>query len=79
MPLVPIDLDRLKSLAEDRGMSIPMLMQLLGVKRIGAKVEADLKARIWQLLEHKSHAVEIAKIPQAFPQAQVTCIRTIPE
>lgn len=71
MPLVHLDLDKLRSLAEDRGMTIPMLMQLVGVKRLGTKVDADLKLRIWKVLENRALAIKLVEIKLAFPNATV--------
>ncbi len=77
MPLVPIDLDKLKSLAEDRGLTIDLIMKTLEVKSIGGMVEPELKGRIWSML--KQHEPKIAEVKTKFPQSNVFCVRTIPE
>lgn len=69
--LVPLDIDKLKALAEDRGLTIPKLMELAGAKRLGVKIEADLKTRIWKILENREIAAKLAEVKRAFPQATV--------
>lgn len=51
-----------------------MLMELAGAKRLGTKIEADLKAKIWKILETRAHAAKIAEVKTAFPEAKIESI-----
>ncbi len=75
MTMVPLDLNRLKSLCEDRGMTIPDLMELAGVKRLGTKIPSEDKAKIWKILENRDLAAKLAEVKRGFPEAKVEKIR----
>jgi hypothetical protein len=75
--LVPLDLDKLKALAEDRGLTIALIMAELEVKCLPAEVEPELKSRIWQML--KKHEPIVGEIKAKFPGASVFCVRKRPE
>ena len=74
---VPLDLDKLKALAEDRGLTIPLIMAELEIKGIGAEVDPEIKSRIWQMLQ--KHEPIVGEITTKLPQAKVICVRTIPK
>ena len=78
MTLVPLALDKLDALAKDRGLTIPELMSLLGIKRLGTKVPSELKAKIWQLLERKDLPLLLAEVRRKFPEATVGEIELVP-